>query len=416
MTDLSVDAVPVPSSPNGFHPVDAANARDPHPALRELRATCPVSRVERDGLPPVVVLTRLADIAEVYREYRTFESIGFFPSLDAYNALNPALRSIIELNPPDHTRVRRLSLLALKPGAVDAALPYVEQVAKQLLRAVRRRGEAELVHDFAVPLPADAIAAVLGLPESDAEMIHDWVDSTFSEPAGDAPPPSAHACLARSEHFDAYLQEQIDWRRRQPEPPDDAITRMLQFEGGGTFSDEQLVVHIRTLLMAGNETSTSLISNAVYRLLSLPDAYARLHADRSLVAPFIEECLRFDTPLTQQPRRCVAPADIAGFRVEPDDVISPHLPSANRDERVFGDDADEFVIDRFVDRSVDHIAFGVGVHHCVGAHLARRTAQIALGAVLDELPDLELAPGCEYDKVWFFQFWRPRRLDVRFTP
>jgi cytochrome P450 len=177
-----------------------------------------------------------------------------------------------------------------------------------------------------------------------------------------------------------------------------------------------LRIHIRTLLMAGNETTTSLISNMVYRLVTVPGAQERLRADRSLIEPFIEECLRYDAPLTQFPRRCKAEASIAGVTIEVDEVVSVSMPSANRDESAWGDNAEEFVVDRFVGEHPEHLSFGLGVHLCIGAPLARKTATITLEALLDQTEDLALAPGYRFEKVWFFQFWRPQRLDVTLVP
>jgi cytochrome P450 len=403
--------------PNGYHPVDPTAARDPFAQLAELRASCPISHPEMEGFPPLTLLTRYADVTFAYRDYKTFGNIGFFPSMAAYNAMDDTRRSIIELDPPRHTAVRRLNLLAMKPAAVAEALPRIEQVAVDLIGKLRPEGRAELVQQLAVPLPADAVATVLGLPNTDADMIHEWVESTFSEPPDKADVQRAvRPGTDVNGDFNIYLHEQLAWRRTASSPPDDAITRMLAFEDddGTKFTDDELVVHIRTLLMAGNETTTSLISNLVYRLLSVPTAYERVRDDRVLVEPFIEECLRYDSPLTQFPRRVRVPTEIGGVQLQEDDVLSLSLPSANRDAAQFGDDAEEFRIDRFVDRHPDHLSFGLGVHHCVGAYLARQTTRIALTALLDGLDDLALAPGYEYDKVWFFEFRRPKRLDVVF--
>src|SRR5262249_10349550 len=154
--------------------------------------------------------------------------------------------------------------------------------------------------------------------------------------------------------------------------------------------------------------------NALYRLLTIPGAYQRVRADRSLVEPFIEESLRFDPPLTQMPRRCRVQTEVGGLMLDEDEVVVVSVPSANRDGGKWGPDADDFVVERFLGRDADHVAFGLGVHHCVGAFLARQTARIALNRLMDAMSDLDLAPGSSYDKVCFFQFWRPKRLDVVF--
>ena len=216
----------------------------------------------------------------MYRDYRTFGNIGFYPSLDVYRMTPEDQRTIIELDPPRHTPVRRLNMLAMKPSAIDAVLPRIALVAQRLVAGMVRAGTAEIVGELAVPLPADAIAAVLGLPTDDAPMIHDWIESVFSEPAVDRPDRAASPTIGMTADFDSYLIGQIAARRHGTITDDDAIRRMAEFErdDGSTFTDEELCIHIRTMLMAGNETTTSLISNLVYRLVTVPGAQARPRA------------------------------------------------------------------------------------------------------------------------------------------
>ncbi len=399
---------------NEYHPADPQTTRDPFPALAELRRTCPVSRRIEPDLPPVTLVTRYEDLRTVYRDYRTFGNIGFYPSLDLYGMIPEEQRTIIDLDPPRHTAVRRLNLLAMKPSAIEQVLPRIETVAQQVVARMVAAGTAEVVGDLAVPLPADAIAAVLGLPANDAGRIHEWIETVFSEPAVDRADRQANPTADMNADFDAYLIDQISARRRGDATDDDAIRRMTEFErdDGSRFSDGELCIHIRTLLMAGNETTTSLISNLVYRFLTVPEAQSRLRTDRALLEPFIEECLRFDAPLTQFPRRCLGASTIADVPIAVDDILSLSIPSANRDETVWGDDAEEFRIDRFTTEQPDHLTFGLGAHFCVGANLARRTAAIALEVLLDQTTELRLAPGFSFDKVWFFEFWRPKRLDI----
>jgi cytochrome P450 len=405
---------------DGYHPCDPVAAHDPFAQLAELRRTCPVSRPRQDGLPPVTLVTRYADVAEVLRDYRAFGNIGFFPAAAQYETTPPELRTLIELDPPAHTAARRLSLLAMKPTAVSECLPQIEQAARDIVRQLRPTGKAEIVRELAVPLPAIGIARVLGLPAEDADMLHRWVASTFSEPpASGGPLPDSYSARGGEDldaEFEAYLRDQFALRRASASKTDDAITRMLEVQADDptSFSDDQIIVNIRTLLTAGNETTTSAISNTIYRLLAEPGAYARLREDRTLVMPFFEECVRMDSPLSQFARRALTDAEVGGVAVTKGEVLSVSYASANRDEARFGADADEFVLDRFVNRRVDHLSFGVGIHHCVGSFLARETSRIAISTVLDELEDLALAPGYRYEKVWFFEFRRPTRLDVTF--
>ncbi len=397
-----------------YHPADPGATRDPYDALAELRRQHPVARLTPPDLPPVTLVTRYEDARAVYRDYRAFGNIGFYPSLDVHRMTPEDERTIIDLDPPRHTPVRRLNLLAMNPAAIDAVLPRIAFVARQLVAGMVQAGTAEIVGELAVPLPADAIAAVLGLPTDDAPMIHDWIATLFSEPTVDRVDQTTTPTADLDAAFDRYLTEQIAARRAGALSDDDAIRRMVEFraDDGTAFSDDELRVHIRTMLMAGNETTTSLISNLVYRLLSVPGAQTSLRADRTRVDAFVEECLRYDSPLTQFPRRCLAETSIDGVPIAVDDVVSLSIASANRDETVWGDDAETFRPDRFAGDAPDHLAFGLGAHFCVGAYLARHTARLALAALLDQTTDLRLAPDFAFDKVWFFEFWRPKRLDI----
>ena len=349
--------------------------------------------------------------------YRAFGNIGFYPSLDLYRMVPDEQRTIIELDPPRHTPVRRLNLLAMKPAAIDEVLPRIEVVAEQLVARMVSAGTAEVVGDLAVPLPADAIAAVLGLPTDDAPMIHDWIETVFSEPAVDRGDRAPTSVIDMNADFDAYLTEQIAARWHGTINDDDAIRRMAEFEreDGSSFTDDELCIHIRTLLMAGNETTTSLISNLVYRLVTVPGAQARLRCragtDRAVhrgVPSLRRTAHAIPAPVPRPDARTRRPLAV-------DDIVSLSIQSANRDEETWGDDAEEFQVERFTTAQPDHLSFGLGAHFCVGAYLARGTARAAVGALLRQTRDLALAPGFEFDKVWFFEFWRPKRLDINLT-
>jgi cytochrome P450 len=399
--------------------LDAEIQREPWVLLRDLRDSCPVSYVDADG-ERVITVTRYDDVVRVYRDYRRFGNIGHHPSRRGLDAVPVEARNLSSLDPPRHTDVRRLYLVALKPAAIDAALPAIEQHVRALtneIASVLAAGQSvDMVAAWAVPVPARAIATVLGLPVEDAGRIHDWVESQFSDTAIKAreSESSMRALVRRNEEFDAYLQEQIEARRATREPPDDAITRMLAFRraDGSPFPDTEVRFFVRDILIAGNETTTSLMSNLLHRMLTVPSAMDAVRADPSLVDSAVEEALRLDTPLTQFAKLTHHDAEIGGFDVPAGEVLSLSLQSANRDERHFGADAAEFVVERFAGRHPDHVGFGVGIHLCVGAYLARRTTRAALTAIADTGLRLAVAPGYEYDKVYFYEFRRPHSLDI----
>ncbi len=359
-----------------FHPIDSADAGEPDAKLAELRATCPVSRAEREGFPTVTVVTKYSDVTDTFRQYRVFGSIGSDPNPTTHDATPPDSRTIIALDPPIHTWARRVNNIAMAPGAVEAALPYVDRVARDLVDGFADRGEADLVAELAEPLPSRAIARVLGLPESDAAFVHDWVAAQSSEEAATASGQKYGSIPVLGGAFEQYLLEQLALRRGD-DAPDDAITHMTRYrrDDGSHFSDRALSIHIRTLLNAGNETTTSLIANVLYRMALDPLLYERVVHERSLVAPAIEESLRLDAPLQVIIRRANTDATIGSASVDGGDVLAVSTLSANRDEAAWGPSAREFDVERFAGEApAAHVGFGVGIHHCVGAYLARQTA------------------------------------------
>jgi cytochrome P450 len=186
-------------------------------------------------------------------------------------------------------------------------------------------------------------------------------------------------------------------------------------DDGSAFSDDQISIHVRVLLNAGNETTTSLLSNLAFRLLEQPGLYERVASDRSLVAPAVEESLRLDAPLQVLIRRAKQDEVVADTLLRQGDVVALSTLSANTDERVWGDSADAFDVERHLGAAPAHMGFGVGIHHCVGAFLARQTTMLGLNALLDAVPSMHLEDGFEYDNVSYHIFHRPRRLPVTFT-
>jgi cytochrome P450 len=214
-----------------------------------------------------------------------------------------------------------------------------------------------------------------------------------------------------------YLMEQLRKRRDgEVVDEDDGMTAMLAAthpQTGEPYSDLEIVEAVNTMLAAGNETTTSLMGNLVWRLAQMPDAYAAIRDDRSLVRAAIDESLRLDPPQQIFERVCMHDTDVSGVELHEGEPIILSLASGNRDEDVYGDDVDEFRLDRDLPNPPNW-SMGGGIHLCVGAYLARTTAEVGLNALMDRLPSIELAPGFEYRKVEFHHFRGPRRLDVVF--
>ena len=318
-------------------------------------------------------------------------------------------QTINEIDAPRHTKIRRLLISAFSPASVNAIEPSVVALARELVDAVAGDGSADLVPALTVPLPITVVATMLGIPPADRHDFKRWSDDIM-----------IHGVYGRDNiptlpEFHAYLDAQIARRHAEgDDAPDDMITRLVRAEVDGEhLTDREIRTQVRFLVMAGNETTTNLIGNTVYELLRRPGFWARVRDDRLLVAAAVEETLRYNAPVQFLPRTCAHATEMGGVEIEAGRRVLIGLGSANRDDVVFAD-AEEFSLDRGT--AIPHLTLGLGPHFCVGAALARMEARVALDALLDRLPDLELAPGFEYEKAPMMMVRGPQRLDVRFTP
>lgn len=406
-----------------YHPADPVTAIDPFPVLAELREHCPVMRPQYRGYPPITLFTRYADAEQILRNYRTFASIGVAMSKADADAIPPEKREHIQLNPPEHADVRRLLLAAVAPPVIRRAMPRLEAFGREIVDAFAPRGRADLVSEWAARYPAAAIASVLGLPDGDADMIHRWIDTTLDAAVREAESNEGGlgggATMASMDEWAGpYLTEQLRLRRDGDLVVDDGITRMIAYRtpSGRAFTDEELILHIHSLLVAGNETTTSMMSNLMYRVLLTPGLFDDIRADRTLIPSLIEESLRFEPPIQSVNRACTLDTAVAGEPLHTDEVVCLSISSANRDQDVWGADAEQFLPDRFAETPEhDHLAFGLGIHYCLGAFMARTSATIALNALFDSTQDMRLAPGFEYEKIYFFLLRRPVTLPVEFA-
>jgi cytochrome P450 len=296
--------------------------------------------------------------------------------------------NLLLTDPPRHHQLRRLVGAAFSPKVVTGLVPRITEVTHELLDATGGATEFDLVSALAYPLPVTVIAELLGLPVSDRELFRTWADKLFTLDVVDPNDPElARKLDEATADMVAYLHEHCVDRRAHPQ--EDLISRLVTVEvDGQRLADEEVVNFAFVLLLAGHVTTTALLGNTVLCLDAHPEVWAELHADRSLVEATIEEVLRYRTPFTQVARVTMAETELGGQVIPADALISPWLLSANRDEREFPDP------DRFdIHRSPRHLAFGYGIHFCIGQLLARVEGRVAVGVLLDRYAEIHLTPG-----------------------
>jgi len=394
------------TDPPPFNPLDPRDAADPYEALAALRAHAPVTQ----PIEGVSFVVRHADVAHVFRNWEVFSNAG---GLRLGGEKPEEEQTLNEIDPPRHGPIRRLLLTALSPAAIAEAEPYIAERAAEVVGAFAGNGRADLVADFAVPLPSKVIAHMLGVPEEDHDQFHRWTAEMVEEKA--TSPGGERRRRETEEVFNAYILEQVLWRRAQHNPPDDIITRMITHEltSGHHLTDTEVVTQVRFLLMAGNETTTNLIGNLCYELIRVPERYQRVRENRELLPIAIEESLRHDSPVQLMFRTAKQDTELSGCPIHAGERVIVSMGSANRDETVY-DHPEEFDLDRGM--VTNHMAFGLGPHLCVGAPLARLQTRVLMDELLDRVADPELAPDFVYDKVNFFAFRGLKRLPIVFTP
>ncbi len=301
--------------------------------------------------------------------------------------------SLTQLDPPRHTKLRKLVNQAFTPRVVAGLEPRITTIATDLLEAAAP-DRIDLVADFAYPLPVTVIAELLGVPSSDRDLFHRWVDTMFSSSSefslrerSEREEQDLQESLQQLKEMSAYIAEHAARRRR--EPRQDLLTRLVQAEvDGARLTDQEVVNFANLLLIAGHITTTMLVGNTVLCLDAHPQERARVQADRSLVPAAIEESLRVLTPFPVLGRVTNGETDLGGKTIGADQLVMVWVAAANRDPRQFTR-PNTFDIDRDPN---PHLAFGRGIHFCVGAPLARLEGRVAINLLLDRYPHLRCDP------------------------
>ena len=383
--------------------VSAEFKADPFPLLARLRASEPVYRTTLPDKTPVWLLTRYDDVNALLRDQRFTKNRRNALTADQQRKLpwmppmfRPLERNMLDLDPPDHTRLRSLVHKAFTPSLVEQMRSRTQAVAEELLDRVLSVGEMDLISDFALPLPMTIITEILGVPAKDHVKFHKWSQAVV---ALTSPSPTLRV-MPGVWKFIRYLRKFFKLRRRDPQ--DDLVSALIKAEeAGDKLNEDELLAMVFLLLIAGHETTVNLIGNGTLALLENPNEMRKLQSEPSLVKPAVEELLRYTSPVLMTTERyALDKAAVHGVTIPRGDMTLGVIGSANRDETVF-DAPNELQIGREPNK---HLSFGQGIHFCLGAPLARMEGQIAFTTLLRRLPELRLKTPPQSLR------WRPSML------
>ncbi|MFG2885505.1 cytochrome P450 [Streptomyces sp. NPDC048297] len=404
-----------PAADLAFDPWDPAFLADPYPAYAELRARGRVLRYEPTDqwLVPhhadVSALLRDRRLGRTYQHRFSHEEFGRGAppaGHEPFHTLND--HGMLDLEPPDHTRIRRLVSKAFTPRTVERLKPYVVGLAGELVAGLVDAGGGDLLADIAEPLPVAVIAEMLGIPEADRGLLRPWSADICGMYELNPGEETAARAVRASVEFSAYLRELIAERRE--EPGEDLISGLIAaHDGGDRLSEQEMISTAVLLLNAGHEATVNATVNGWWALFRHPGQLAALRADHSLVPTAVEELMRYDTPLQLFERWVLDDIEIDGTTIPRGSEVALLFGSANHDPEVFADPG------RLDLTRVDnpHISFSAGIHYCIGAPLARIELAASMTALLERAPTLTLAADPERRPNFVIRGLKGLSVDMR---
>ena len=372
-----------------FNPLEAGYTDDPFPHLAEMRHRDPVhaSLIGRwilFGYDDCFRLLRDPGMSVDDRKITEHDDERLTAFLDAVDGDADQLErtSILGIDPPDHTRLRRLVSKAFTPRTIEALRPRIQQLVDETLDRVAELGEADIIRELAFPLPFDVITEMLGMPPADTEALRTWSEDIVKTLDPIITEDEIKASVVAGQAMDRHIEDVIAWKRENP--GDDLLTAMIEAEeDGDRMSTRELRDQVSLLFIAGHETTVNLIGTGIAELLNHPDQAALVRAD-GLQMNGVDELLRFVSPVQMSRRITVNEIEVDGNTIASGEMVMAVLASANRDESKFGPTADQLDLTR--EGAGQHLSFGSGIHYCLGASLAKLEGQIAIGSFIERFP------------------------------
>lgn len=395
MTDTAENAA---TEPLFFNPLQDGYAESPWGHFDEMREHDPV----HDSFGTRWFLFRYDDVNKLLRDpalsvddenITVHDEMRLAAFEEAFADIGPT-RSMLGLDAPDHTRLRRLVSKAFTPSTIAALRPVIQEMVDTALDAMAERGSTEIVGDLAFPLPFDVISVMLGMPESDKDQVAQWSSALVKTLDPIITEEEVFAAADAERNMRALLGEVIEWKRNNP--ADDLLTALIQAEeDGDRLTATELRDQVQLLFVAGHETTVNLIGTGIHELLQRPEQAAMLRDDPALDVNAVDELLRFVSPVQFSRRITLQPFEVGGKEIQAGTFVMAGLASANHDPEKWGDTANELDVRRAT--PAQHVSFGSGSHFCLGAALAKLEAQVAIGSFLRRFPDAHATSEAEWN-------------------
>lgn len=374
------------------HPLNISSpefCQNVHQHFAWMRQEAPVYEAKLTRWKRVYLITRYEDVEATFKDPHLTKDPNNAKSKKGQSgeiwmpkAFQPLMHNMLNSDEPDHRRLRNLVHKAFTPRMIINLAPRIEVIANDLLDKAERKSEVEFIRDYALPLPVTVIAEMIGIPAEDRAQFRAWAHQIIVNPT----PLNMIRALPAIWRFLKYIRQLAD--KRRVDPQDDLLTRLVEAEDeGDKFTEDELLGMVFLLLVAGHETTVSLIANGTLALLSNPDQFNLLRSQPHLIESAVEELLRYDGPLqTAEMSYARETFNLHGVTIPQGSIVLAAILSANRDETVF-ENANDLDIARTPNK---HLAFGKGIHYCLGAPLARLEGKIAFCTLLQRYPNLRL--------------------------